>query len=208
MTKVKICGITRLKDVHSLVQNGVDALGLVFYPNSPRNVEIPTAQQIVANLPPFITVVGLFCNPTMSQVQQVIANVSLDCLQFHGDEQPDFCQQFNYKYIKALHVSSNTSELIQKIKSYPSASAILLDTLVKGTQGGTGKTFDWSFIPDSSSKPLIIAGGINRSNVKKLVSQYNPYAVDLSSGVEETNMPGIKSHAKIIALMQQIKSIH
>ena len=208
MTKVKICGITRLQDAQTLVKNGVDALGLVFYPNSPRNIDIPTAQQIVASLPPFITVVGLFCNPTACQVEQVIANVALDCLQFHGDEQPDFCQQFNYKYIKALHVSSNTSELIPKMESYSLARAILLDTFVDGIKGGTGKTFDWSLIPASSSQPLIIAGGINPTNVKKLVSQYNPYAVDLSSGVEETNMPGVKSHAKIIALMQQINSTH
>ena len=204
MIKIKICGVTNPKDAHIVASSGADALGLIFYHKSPRNIDIQTAQSIINSLPPFITTVALFCNPSLHQVQEVISQISFDCLQFHGEEEAEFCEQFKLKYIKAIPVK-NTEKLINQINSYATASAILLDTFSVTAKGGTGKNFDWSLIPSKADKPLIIAGGINQHNIKNLLVEHTPYAIDVSSGVEENNAPGIKSHTKIIDLMEQFK---
>lgn len=200
-TRVKICGITRSEDALGAVSAGCDAIGLVFYPPSPRNVSIEQAQQVVANLPPYVTVVGLFVNPDPQMVSDAIEKVGLTCVQFHGDESPEFCNQFNVRWYKAVRVKDDT-DLHSYAKSYQNASALLLDTYKAGVPGGTGETFNWSLIPNDLPKPVILAGGLEPSNVAKAVQQVRPYAVDVSGGVEAEK--AIKSNDKMIAFVQEV----
>ncbi|GLQ30936.1 phosphoribosylanthranilate isomerase [Litoribrevibacter albus] len=200
-TRVKICGITRSEDALGAVSAGCDAIGLVFYPPSPRNVSIEQAQQVVANLPPYVTVVGLFVNPDPQMVSDAIEKVGLTCVQFHGDESPEFCNQFNVRWYKAVRVKDDT-DLHSYAKSYENASALLLDTYKAGVPGGTGETFNWSLIPNDLPKPVILAGGLEPSNVAKAVQQVRPYAVDVSGGVEAEK--AIKSNDKMIAFVQEV----
>ena len=202
MIKIKICGITRPHDGLAAAQVGADAIGLVFYPKSPRHVSIEQAQAIVKVLPPFISVVGLFVNPSAEIVKQVLAEVPLSCLQFHGQEHEGFCQQFVKPYIKAFHVQPD-SVLEDVCAVYPTSAAILLDTYVKGEMGGTGHTFNWRQVPKNCIKPVILAGGLTPENVAEAIGMVKPYAVDVSSGVELS--PGIKSMEKIKAFCQQVK---
>lgn len=200
-TRVKICGITRLEDAQAAIAAGADALGFVFYAPSPRAVSIAQVQGITAALPPFVSKVGLFVNASADDVRQVIAATGLDCLQFHGDETADYCAQFNLPYYKAIRVKPGVN-LIQCELDFASAVALLLDTFSEKAVGGTGEAFDWSLIPVEMQKPLILAGGLNPQNVAEAISQVQPYAVDVSGGVEAEK--GIKSPQKIAALMQQV----
>lgn len=200
-TRVKICGITRQEDALNAISAGCDAIGLVFYPPSPRNVTIEQAQAVVSKLPPYVTVVGLFVNPEPQMVLDAIEKVGLTCLQFHGDESPEFCNQFDMNWYKAVRVKEDT-DLHDYASSYEKASALLLDTYKAGVPGGTGETFNWSLIPDDLSKPVILAGGLEPSNVSKAVQQVQPYAVDVSGGVEAEK--AIKSNEKMIAFVQEV----
>ncbi|PPD54852.1 MAG: phosphoribosylanthranilate isomerase [Methylotenera sp.] len=200
-TRVKICGITRPEDALVAVDLGVDALGLVFYAPSPRNVAIATAADIARQIPAFVTVVGLFVNAEPSFVEEVIAKVGLSLLQFHGDETPDDCERFGLPYIKAIRVKADTN-LIQYARDFTSAKALLLDTYTEGVAGGTGQMFDWNLIPRALPKPVILAGGLQANNVAQAIRQVKPYAVDVSGGVEATK--GIKDAQKIAAFMQQV----
>lgn len=183
------------------VDLGVDALGLVFYAPSPRNVAIATAADIARQIPAFVTVVGLFVNAEPSFVEEVIAKVGLSLLQFHGDETPDDCERFGLPYIKAIRVKADTN-LIQYARDFTSAKALLLDTYTEGVAGGTGQMFDWNLIPRALPKPVILAGGLQANNVAQAIRQVKPYAVDVSGGVEATK--GIKDAQKIAAFMQQV----
>lgn len=193
-TRVKICGITNLEDAKVAIEAGADAIGLVFYENSPRYVTISAAKQIVNNISPFINCVGLFVDADEDYVREVLKQVAIDTLQFHGQEPEQACALYNRPYIKAVRMSEDVN-LSEQIEKYSSASALLLDAYVKGVPGGTGKSFDWSIIPKDLTKPIILAGGLDEGNVKSAISQVQPYAVDVSGGVESKK--GIKDSNKI-----------
>ena len=202
-TRVKICGITSAKDAHEAVKQGADAIGLVFYANSPRNVSAAQAAEIIARLPAFVTVVGLFVDAEASFIQAVLSQVPLDLLQFHGDESPAVCRQFSRPYMKAIRVKSETN-LVQYSTDYADAKALLLDAFAEGVPGGTGLVFDWSLIPHNLPLPIILAGGLNAENVGSAIEQVRPYAVDVSGGVEASK--GIKDAAKIAAFMRGVRN--
>jgi phosphoribosylanthranilate isomerase len=199
--RVKICGITRVEDALNAVEYGADAIGLVFYEPSPRNVEILQAIEIANKVPAFVTVVGLFVNAEPGFVREVISQVNLDLLQFHGDETPQECASYDLPFIKAIRVKSDTN-LVQCAKDFSVSKALLLDTFTDGVAGGTGHVFDWNLIPAALDKPVILAGGLNAQNVAQAINQVKPYAVDVSGGVEISK--GIKDAAKIAAFMQQV----
>jgi phosphoribosylanthranilate isomerase len=203
-TRVKICGITRPEDGVAAARLGVDAIGLVFYANSPRNLDVIQAQAICAALPGFVTTVALFLNPVESLVNEVIARVGVDLIQFHGTDSEAFCESFAKPYIKALGVSGE-DDVAERVGSYPSARSILLDSHVAGAAGGTGEAFDWLAIPEQIRHRIILAGGLKPDNVAQAIQQVRPYAIDLSSGVEAS--PGIKDINLMTRLMQQVKRV-
>ena len=200
-TRVKICGITNVKDAISAVNAGTDAIGLVFYAPSPRFVTIAQAQQIVAAIPPFVSVVALFVNASTAEIEAVLAQVRIDIVQFHGDETPGDCAQIKLPYYKAIRVKADTN-LLQYALEFKDAKALLLDTYSEAAFGGTGHVFDWGLIPKNLTKPVILAGGLVPENVRLAIQQVQPYAVDVSGGVESTK--GIKDVAKIAAFMQAV----
>ncbi|MFA6121031.1 MAG: phosphoribosylanthranilate isomerase [Sideroxydans sp.] len=204
MTRIKICGLTREQDLHAVANSGADAIGLVFYEKSPRHVSVQQVADLMRHVPPFVTVVGLFVNPTVDYVREVLANVSLDVLQFHGEESSEFCQQFGKPYLKAIRVKAGV-DLVECAARYASAQGLLLDAFVEGTQGGTGESFDWALIPQNLSLPVILSGGLHAGNVAEAVKQVRPYAVDVSSGVEASK--GIKDAAKVAAFIKEVKQI-
>ncbi len=185
------------------VNAGADAIGLVFYAPSPRAVTIAQAQQIVAALPPFISVVGLFVNAKQTEIESVLSKVRLDILQYHGDESASDCQQINLPYYKAIRVKADTN-LLQYEAEFKSAKALLLDTYSEAAVGGTGQVFDWNLIPNNLTKPVILAGGLTADNVALAIQQVRPYAVDVSGGVEQNK--GIKDAAKIAAFMRGVSN--
>lgn len=201
-TRVKICGITRLEDALEAALLGVDALGFVFYNKSPRNIDTKTARVICQQLPGFVTTIALFLNPEESLVRKVLAEVNIDCLQFHGTESVEFCESFGKPYIKALGVEG-VDDIVALFDQYKSARSILLDSHATGKAGGTGQTFDWLSIPEKLRQKIILAGGLKPDNVANAIQQIKPYAVDLSSGVELA--PGIKDSTLMVRLMSEIK---
>jgi len=203
MTKVKICGFTNSENARDAAIAGVDAIGLVFYDKSPRNVDIQKAREIVAALPPFINRVGLFVNANPSFIDEVLCEVPLDTLQFHGDEEVVDCTQYQMPFIKSLRVTSKTN-LDQIAEHFSDASALLLDSYNPNSYGGTGEIFYWSLARVKINLPIILAGGLNSENVSEAISQVNPYAVDASSGVESS--PGMKDIDKILAFIQSVRS--
>jgi phosphoribosylanthranilate isomerase len=203
-TRIKICGITREQDVLAVANSGADAFGLVFYEKSPRHVGLQQAVKLARTAPPFLTVVGLFVNPPAEFVREVLAQVPLDILQFHGEEAPEFCAQFGRPYLKAIRVKPGV-DLVQCASRYAGAQGLLLDAYVEGTQGGTGESFDWALIPHDLPLPVILSGGLHAGNVAAAVRQVRPYAVDVSSGVEAGK--GIKDAAKIAAFINEVKQI-
>jgi len=197
--RVKICGITRIEDALAATAAGADAIGLVFYPGSPRAVSVEQAAAIIAALPPFVTTVGLFVDLERVELQRILGRVPLDLLQFHGNETAEQCEGFNRPYIKALRVRPG-DDVSARIGAYPGASGILLDTYVEGVPGGTGEAFDWSLVPPAAEKPVILAGGLHPENVAAAVARVRPYAVDVSGGVEAGK--GIKDAGKISAFVR------
>lgn len=192
--RVKICGITSVVDAQTAVNAGADAIGLVFYAPSPRAVSIVQAQEIAASVGPFVTVVGLFVNADESYVNDVLANVGLHLLQFHGDESPEFCEQFYRPYMKAIRMRPEL-DLVDTFEKYASATAILLDAYRPGVPGGTGETFDWQRVPAQSSRPIVLAGGLTPENVALAIQSTQVYGVDVSGGVESA--PGKKDPQKV-----------
>lgn len=203
MTKVKICGFTEAENAREAAIAGVDAIGLVFYDKSPRNIDIFRAQEIIEALPPFVNRVGLFVNANPSFVDEVLCEVPLDTLQFHGDESLLDCSQYQMPFIKSLRVKPETN-VFQVADEFSSASAILLDSFNPSAYGGTGEAFDWSLACVDISLPIILAGGLNETNVSAAISQVKPYAVDASSGVESA--PGVKDIDKIVAFIRNTNS--
>ncbi|RZU46878.1 phosphoribosylanthranilate isomerase [Fluviicoccus keumensis] len=182
-TRVKICGITRLEDALDAVRLGADALGFVFYPPSPRYVAPEKAAEIIARLPPFVTTTGLFVDADAQQVRDVLATAPLGLLQFHGDESPEYCAGFRQPWIKALRMQPGL-DVAAKIRDYRDAAGILLDAWHPQLKGGTGETFDWRHWPKHSGLSLILAGGLTPENVAEAIHLTQPYAVDVSGGVE------------------------
>jgi phosphoribosylanthranilate isomerase len=200
--RIKICGLTRLEDVHVAVESGADAIGLVFYPPSPRYVELQTAAILARAVPPFVSIVGLFVNADAATVNETLAVVPLHVLQFHGDEDEAYCRQFNRPYLKAARVKPGM-DLLQYAASFPSAQAILLDAFVEG-YGGGGKVFDWSQIPPTLAKSIVLSGGLDAGNVGEAIARVRPAAVDVSSGVEAAK--GIKDADKIRAFVAAVRA--
>jgi phosphoribosylanthranilate isomerase len=202
-TAVKICGITRVEDALTAAHAGAHAIGLIFCAGSPRQVPHDVARRVIEALPPFVTPVALFVDAESIDVERVIGEVKPQLLQFHGDENPEFCERFGLPYIKAVKVRRGV-DLIQYARRYTTAKGLLLDTFVAGSHGGTGATFDWALIPDQFPLPLILAGGLHPGNVADAVRRVRPWAVDVSSGVEASK--GIKDAAKIAAFIRGVRN--
>lgn len=203
-TRVKICGITRCEDARLAVDAGVDAIGLVFYEKSPRYVTNKQAAEISHLVPAFVSRVALFKDAEQQMIESVLEQVEIDLIQFHGSETAAYCEQFNWPYIKAIGMKGTEHDadfLIASAEKYHSAKALLLDGHAPGEAGGTGETFDWSSI-SRVEKPLVLAGGLNADNVRQAIKIVQPYAVDVSSGVESA--PGIKDKEKVAAFMEQV----
>jgi len=200
--KVKICGITNLADALVVVQAGADALGFVFWQQSPRSISMETAARIVHELPPFIVKVGVFVDAPTDHVYRAIGECQLDLLQFHGEETPDYCVQFGLMSMKAFRIRDQGS--LQLLPSYLT-DAWLLDTFVPGKIGGTGEPFNWELAVQAREmgRPIFLAGGLTPENVSEAVRQVRPYAVDVSSGVESS--PGKKDQAKVKAFITAAK---
>ena len=203
-TRVKICGITRAQDAIKAVEFGADAIGLVFYGKSPRAVSIDDARAIIQKIPPFVTVVGLFVDPSPKDVAAVLHRVSLDLLQFHGDELPSECSAYGKPYIKAIKMREG-EDIAAQVAQYASARGILLDTYDPKVPGGTGRVFDWNKIPKDLNRPIILAGGLTPENVWQAITKVRPFAVDVSGGVEADK--GIKDVDKMAAFMRGVQSV-
>jgi phosphoribosylanthranilate isomerase len=193
-TRIKICGITRTEDALAACAAGADALGFVFHPPSPRNIEPDHARDIIAALPPFVSSVGLFVDCDAARVESVAARVPLDILQFHGDETPEFCARFARPYLKAVRMRAGV-DLLEYARRFASARGLLLDAYVRGTHGGTGTRFDWRLVPEGVPVPIVLSGGLTAHNVGEAVRALRPWAVDVSSGVEAAK--GIKDPQRI-----------
>lgn len=202
-TRIKICGITRVEDARVAVESGADAIGLVFYAPSPRSIGLEQARAIVAAIPPFVTIVGLFVDPAPEQVDSALGACPLSLLQFHGAEAPEFCGRFGLPYIKAARVRAD-ADLIQYLSPYEGAQGWLLDAYHDELYGGTGESFDWKLIPRDLARPIILSGGLRPDNVGAAVRQVRPWAVDVSSGVETAK--GVKDAAKIAAFIAGVRN--
>ena len=200
--KVKICGMTNLKDVKVAVDGGVDAVGFIFYKKSPRSVTMQAVREIVLELPAFVDSVGVFVNETAEQINKIADHCKLDRVQLHGDESPAFCKKIRRRVIKAIRVKDIQS--LKKLSDYP-VSSFLLDTFSEDQYGGTGKVFDWNLAyPAKKYGPIILAGGLTTINVHQAIQRIQPYGVDVCSGVE--SQPGIKDHKKMKAFLKNVKA--
>ena len=212
-TRVKICGITRPEDGLAAAHAGADAVGLVFWPGTPRVVTAERARAIVAVLPPFVSVVGLFVDPEADHVRATLAAVPLDLLQFHGHEAPEFCRAFRRPYLKAVSVAAGADEagLLECAIRYEDAAGLLFDAPPAGGQpGGTGRTFDWESLPREIRRPVILSGGLSSGNVGTAIRRVRPWAVDVSSGVEVIGadgkpVRGIKDAERIRAFIEEVR---
>jgi len=200
--KVKVCGMTSLKDALVAVEGGADAVGFIFYKKSPRSVTMKTVREIVLELPPFVDTVGVFVDETAEQVNKIADYCNLDIIQLHGDESPTYCKKIRRKVIKAFRIKDMQS--VKKISNFQ-VSGFLLDTFSEKLHGGTGKVFDWNLaLPAKKFGPVIMAGGLTPNNVQQAVRQIRPYGVDVCSGVESE--PGIKDHKKVRAFLNNAKA--
>jgi phosphoribosylanthranilate isomerase len=202
-TRVKICGITREADAQAAVEHGADALGFVFYPPSPRCVAVATAARIVRSLPPFVTTVALFVDATAEQIAEVVEQVGVDLLQFHGGESPAACEGHRRPWIRAVRMRGDI-DLAAESVAYHAARGLLLDAYRPGVPGGTGERFDWDRIPPEMASRIILAGGLTADNVGRAVREVRPFAVDVSGGVECEK--GIKDATKIKRFIDEVRS--
>ncbi|NOV29447.1 phosphoribosylanthranilate isomerase [Methylomonas sp. ZR1] len=198
-TRVKICGFTQVEDALYAANLGVDAIGLVFYPPSLRNISIEQAASISRALPAFVNVVALFVDAEPALIREVLNKVRVDCLQFHGDEPGEDCRIYDKSYIKAIRMQSDT-DVVGLQQQYHDAAGLLLDAYHPGVQGGSGSSFDWDLIPKARSLPIILAGGLMPENAGEAIKAVKPYALDVSSGVEAGK--GIKDAAKMAAFIR------
>jgi len=213
-TRIKICGITRVDDGVAAAHAGADAIGLVFWAGTPRVVAIEHARAIVAALPPFVSVVGLFVDPSADHVRATLAAVPLDLLQFHGSEPPEFCRTFGRRYVKALPVAAGApaAGLLECAQRYEDAAALLFDAPpADGLPGGTGRTFDWSTLPKGLPQPVVLSGGLSARNVADAIRRVRPWAVDVSSGVEAQDakgvpIKGVKDPTRVTAFIEEVRN--
>jgi len=201
-TRIKICGITRPADARAAAEAGADAIGLVFYPPSPRYLSVERAVEIRDALPPFVQTVALFVNADAAQVSQVLGRVKPAMLQFHGDEEPQFCEQFGLPFVKACRIRPGTEPLAY-LQRYPRATAWLVDSFVP-EYGGVGEAFDWALVPADRTRPLILSGGLHAGNVAGAIRTVHPWGVDVSTGVESAK--GIKDAAKMAAFVAEVRN--
>jgi phosphoribosylanthranilate isomerase len=205
-TRVKVCGMTRREDIEAAARAGADAIGLVFYPPSPRFLQLAQARQLAASVPPFMCCVALFVNPAAGEVRAVLETVRPTMLQFHGEETPEFCAQFGVAYLKACRVRPGV-DLVKYFAPFSGAAGWLLDSHV-AEYGGVGASFDWSLVPAESMRdemrPLVLSGGLTRDNVGEAIRRVRPWAVDVSSGVEVSK--GVKDAAKIAAFITEVRN--
>lgn len=201
-TRVKVCGITRTEDAQAAARAGADAIGLVFYPPSPRFLSVERARAIRDALPPFVQTVALFVNADAAQVAQVIGQVHPSMLQFHGEETPAFCGQFGLPYVKACRVGAGV-DLLEYLRPFSAAAGWLLDAHVE-EYGGVGASFDWALVPERLERPLVLSGGLTPGNVGAAVRRIRPWAVDVSSGVESAK--GIKDAARIASFIAEVRN--
>ena len=202
-TRIKICGITSVEDALAAARLGADAIGLVFYPPSPRYVEVEQAAEIAAALPPFVTTVALFVNADEQTIADVVSRVRIDLIQFHGNECKDYCGMHQRPYIKAVRMSDDV-DLDKQLNDFSQARGLLLDTYKAGVPGGTGEQFNWDRVPAHVADKIILAGGLTPENVKDAVVQVHPYAVDVSGGVESA--PGKKDTEKMARFIEAVRS--
>jgi len=202
-TRIKICGITRCEDALAAADAGADAIGLVFYPPSPRYIEVAQAAEIAASVPPFVTTVGLFVNADAESIAEVVDRVGIDLVQFHGNECPDYCAGHARPWIRALRMKDDL-DLAQEVERFSAARGLLLDAYRPGVPGGTGETFDWGRIPPEIAGRIVLAGGLTPDNVAQAVARVHPWAVDVSGGVESA--PGIKDKALITRFVEAVRS--
>lgn len=202
-TRVKICGITSVADGLAAARHGADAIGLVFYPPSPRVVALEGARAIAESVPPFVARVAVFVNPAAREVEAVIRACRPDLLQFHGEETADFCRGFGVPYLRALRVRRGV-DLLESLSPYADAAGWLLDAYRQELYGGTGEAFDWDLIPRGLARPLVLSGGLDAENVGAAIRRVRPWAVDVSSGVEAAK--GVKDERRIAAFMEAVRS--
>lgn len=202
-TRVKICGITSVGDALAAARHGADAIGLVFYPPSPRLVTLERAREIAASLPPFVARVAVFVNPAAADVAAVIAACRPDLLQFHGEETPAFCRGFGVPYLRAARVRPGV-DLLESLPPFGDAAGWLLDAYRQELYGGTGEAFDWDLVPRTLARPLVLSGGLDARNVGAAIRRVRPWAVDVSSGVEAGK--GMKDERRIAAFMEAVRS--
>jgi phosphoribosylanthranilate isomerase len=213
-TRVKICGITRAEDALAAARAGADAIGLVLWAGSPRNVAFEQARAIAATVPPFVSIVGLFVDPDPEHVREALAKIPLGFLQFHGAEPPHFCRSFGLRYLKAVPVAGNATrtDLLEYAARYSDACGLLFDAPpFDGLPGGTGQTFDWDALPRSLARPLILSGGLTAANVGEAIRRLSPWGVDVSSGVEASaadgrTQRGTKDPARIAAFIEEVRN--
>jgi phosphoribosylanthranilate isomerase len=202
-TRVKICGITSVGDGLAAARHGAHAIGLIFYPPSPRLVTLERAREIAAGLPPFVARVAVFVNPSAAEVEAVVRACRPDLLQFHGEETADFCRAFGVPYLRALRVRPGV-DLLESLSPFGDAAGWLLDAYRQELYGGTGEAFDWELVPRSLPRPLILSGGLDAANVGEAIRRVRPWAVDVSSGVESAK--GVKDERRIAAFMEKIRN--
>ena len=200
-TRVKICGLTRARVLDAAVSAGADAVGFVFHPPSPRAVTPEQARCLCECLPPFVSAVGLFVDAAPATIRATLDRVPLDLLQFHGDETPAHCASFGRRWIKAIRMRPEIDPMAERAR-FAGAAGLLLDTFEPGRAGGTGQRFDWDRIPPELAASIVLAGGLDPSNVVEAIERLRPYGVDVSGGVESAR--GIKDHAKIFAFLQGV----
>lgn len=201
-TKVKICGITSVEDAVFAVDAGADAIGMVFYPPSPRHMsDLGLANEIAQEVGPFSQVVSLFVDEHRDVIENVLNVVSVNCIQFHGRESAADCELYSHPYMKAIRMKSGLN-VVEEASRYSSARGILLDTYVKGVPGGTGEAFNWDRVPKTLPN-VVLAGGLTHDNVQNAIQVASPYAVDVSGGVEHA--PGKKDLTKVAAFIRSAK---
>ena len=202
-TRTKICGITCAGDAELAVACGADALGLVFYAPSPRAVDIEQSRDILRAVPPFVSIVALFVDEAEDRVRRIQGELGVDLLQFHGDETPSYCESFAQPYLKAVRVRPDM-DLVEHCAAYESARGVLLDSWQDGVPGGTGKTFDWTLAEARLPLPVVLAGGLNATNVGTAIARVRPAAVDVSGGVESE--PGRKDGRKVAEFIAAVRA--
>ncbi len=209
-TRIKLCGLSTADHIAYAIDLGADAIGLVFYAASPRSVSVAQAVELTRDIPPFVSVVGLFVNASPEWMREVASNVPLTLLQFHGDETSAQCESLanvaGLPWLRALRIGADTqpADLVKLALNYSAASALLFDTFVEG-YGGGGKVFDWSLIPPELARRAVLSGGLNAQNVSDAIHRVRPYAVDVSSGIEVQGAKGVKDHARMAAFVRAVR---